>query len=99
MRSSFCSVMLGFVTIVGLSGCGLAGGTDSVRFDAASKKSANESIDKMCEGMSAVEKKAFFDRAMAVCFHMNREKQTVVTSETFWKGLHGMSKAEIEAKS
>jgi hypothetical protein len=88
-----------WLVILGLSGCDAADGTDSVKLDATSHKSSLESLQKMTAGMSDEQKKAFVEAATTVAFRMNEGTQNTASAETFWKGVHGMTKAEIEAKA
>jgi hypothetical protein len=93
---------IGWLVFLGLSGCDMAGGTggtDSVKFDATSAASAMESLKKMTAGMSEEQKKSFVESATAVAFRMNEGTKNTESAETFWKGVHGMTKAEIEAKA
>src|SRR5262245_45387156 len=57
-----CKVaFIAWLIFVELSGCDMAGGTDSVKFDATSTASSLESLQKMTAGMSEEPKKAFVE--------------------------------------
>jgi Family of unknown function (DUF6694) len=85
--------------ILGLSGCDSAGGTNSVKFDATDLKSSLESLKKMTTGLSEGERKVFINAGTTVALRMNQGTNNTASAETFWKGVHGMTKAEIEAKA
>jgi hypothetical protein len=99
MKAQCRHAFIGWLVFVGLSGCEMAGGTDSVKFDATSAASARESLQKMTAGMSEDQKKTFVESATAVAFRMNEGTQNTASPETFWKGVQGMTRAEIEAKA
>src|SRR5262245_60957814 len=102
MKALCRPAFIGWLVFLGLSGCDMAGGTggtDSVKFDASSLASSMESLQKMTAGMSEEQKKTFSESATAVAFQMNQGTKNTESAETFWKGVHGMTKAEIEAKA
>jgi len=95
-----CKVaIISWLVFLGLSGCEMAGGMDSVKFDATSAASAKESLQKMTAAMSEEQKKAFIEAATSVAFRLNEGTQNTASLETFWKGVHGMTRAEIETKA
>lgn len=85
----------------GLAGCDPAGetGNNAFKFDATSVATSLQSLQKMSEGMTEEQKKEFGEGATAVAFRANSGTQNGASAETFWKGVHGMTKAEIEAKA
>jgi hypothetical protein len=99
MKQRYRFAILGGLVILCLAGCGAIGGSDSVKFDATDAKSSYESLRKMTTGMSDGEQKAFRESASAVTFHMNQGTQNTSSGETYWKDIHGMTKAEIETKA
>jgi len=99
MQQRIRLAILGGFLILCLAGCGSTGPTDSVKFDATDLKSSLESLHKMSAGMSETQKKSFSESATAVAIRMNQGTQNNTSAETFWKGMHGMTKAEIEAKA
>lgn len=85
--------------ILDLAGCGSTAGTESIKLDATDARSSLESLHKMTTGMSDGERKAFMESASGVAIRMNQGTQNNLSVETFWKAMHGMTKAEIEAKA
>ncbi|MBS0260316.1 MAG: hypothetical protein JSS02_00045 [Planctomycetes bacterium] len=99
MNSLFKSVLVVCLVLMGISGCDVAGGGGSVKFDGTSAAASRESLQKMTAGLSDDEKKAFIEAATAVAFRMNEGTGNTASPETMWKGLTGLTKSEIEAKS
>jgi hypothetical protein len=100
LMKRFCEGMfVGLLVVFGLVGCDAAGGNNSVKFDATSLATSRESLQKMTAGMSDEQKKQFSKSATAVAFRMNEGTQNSATAEGLWKGVHGMTKSEIEAKA
>lgn len=99
MQQCFRLAILSGLVILGLAGCGATGGTDSIKLDATDARTSLESLHKMAAGMSEGERRAFVESASGVAIRMNQGTQNNLSADTFWKALHGMTKAEIEAKA
>jgi hypothetical protein len=93
----FCkSIILGLVCTVLLAGCGPAG---PARFDASSGVAAGKSFQTMTSEMTEEQRQVFMARATALASLLNGGTKETPTADTMWKGIQGMTKAEIEAKA
>lgn len=94
----FCATLLaGFLTLASLAGCGSS--PDTVKFDASNAEVAGKSFDKMTTGMTEAQRQEFMARATAVSTLINPSTVNPLPGETLWKGIHGMTKPEIQAKA
>ncbi|MDB5392474.1 MAG: hypothetical protein JWM11_8120, partial [Planctomycetaceae bacterium] len=53
----------------------------------------------MTADMSESQRQVFMARATAISSLQNAGASATPTADTMWKGIHGMTKAEIEAKA
>ncbi len=94
----FCAGMfVGLLVVVCLVGCDSS--PDTIKFDATTLTTAGNSMTKMTEGMTEDQKQIFMARASAVSVLLKPGELNAATGETLWRGIHGMTKPEIEAKA
>jgi hypothetical protein len=86
----------GLFVVAGMVGCG----SSEVKFDATNAASAGKSFEKMTEGMTEDQRQAFMARASATSSLIQAKAGSPTNSpDQLWKGIHGMTKAQIEAKA
>lgn len=93
----FCAgLFVGLLVVVGCVGCN---SSSNVKFDATDLASAGKSIEKMTAGMTDAQRQEFVGRATAVSVLLKPSTPNTSSGDTLWKGIHGMTKSEIEAKA
>jgi hypothetical protein len=86
-------VLVGICCVVLLPGCGAS------RFDGSSAAASAYSFNSMTAGMTEPQRQEFMARATAVSSLLSGGGAVTPTADTMWKGIHGMTKTEIEAKA
>jgi hypothetical protein len=89
------------ILVAGLAGCGVSGlgGTPdpNLKFDGATLETQRESSRKMVDGLPEAEQKAFISDMTTVA--SGSGQVAAPTAAEYFRPLHGLTKAEIEAKA
>jgi len=96
MKRSCTAFFVGLLIAVSLPGCD---SSSAVKFDATDLDTAGKSIEKMTSDMTDEQRQKFVARATAVSVLLKPGTSNASPTDTVWKGIHGMTKAEIEAKA
>lgn len=93
MPSYSATGIFAFLFAILLAGCG------PQKFDATNAQSAAQSFQGMTADMTETQRQEFMARATAVASLLSANAAGVATADSMWKGIHGLTKAEIEAKA
>jgi hypothetical protein len=95
MNRLWVGAFVGFLCVSLLAGCGPA------KFDASNASAAGKSFQSMTADMTEAQRQEFMGRATAVpsLLRMKAGDTSTPTADSMWKGIHGMTKVEIEAKA
>lgn len=95
MNKLCARMIVGLLCVSLLAGCGPA------KFDASNASAAGKSFQTMTADMTEPQRQEFMGRATAVSslLRLKAGDTGTPTADSMWKGIHGMTKVEIEAKA